>query len=62
MYFMYHQQSGCEMNKSKRTLRRAMESPSHRKLPTLRQSASNSDNFSATRRDIQDEEPDRERS
>jgi hypothetical protein len=62
IYFMHHQQSGCEMNESKRTLRRAMETPSHRKLPTLRRSASNSDLLDATWRDIQGEEPDRERS
>jgi hypothetical protein len=59
MYFMHRQQSGCEKNESKRTLRRAVEIPSHRKLPTPRQSASNIDRLCAIWRNIQGEEPDR---
>ena len=50
-------QSGCEINERKRTIRRVVEIPSHRKLPTARQSASNSDLYSW--RNIQREEPDR---
>jgi hypothetical protein len=51
MYFMHHQQmsqSGCEINERKRTIRRAVEILSRRKLPTARQSASNSDLLYAT--------------
>jgi hypothetical protein len=48
------------MNESERTIRRAVEMPSHRIFPTPRRSASNSDFFCATTwRDIQGEEPDR---
>ena len=55
----YLQCWGCEINESKWTIRRAMDTPSHCKLPTARQSASNSNLLYTTRGNIQGEEPDR---